>query len=1065
MKHCGKIKREKTNPNMIKRIFVFAFVVFATWAHAQNRSELVLSKAGLQPIVAVDSPLAHRADERVGGHIYRYLNFKSIPTAEQQEYLAKAGVILHEYLGENTYRAAIPADLPQYILAEGQAIAQGSQSVDAKASEELLLDVVPDYAEDDDQLKVLVHIAPEVGFDRLSAKLSVLGATLEESNGINTVVQVTVPKKAVADLLRQAYVLGVDFIPPPAVKDDRQGRSLHRMDRVNGTNSNVRGYTGEGISISVRDDGRVFDHKDFEGRVDQTSVGISRGDHGDGVAGIFVGAGNIDPDMQGMAYGAFMYVQDYTANFLDNTMSLHQNQNVLVTNSSYSDGCNQGYTSSTRTVDQQLYDNPTLMHVFSAGNDGFSDCGFGAGDRWGNITGGHKMGKNVLTVANLNFRGEVEGSSSRGPATDGRIKPDIAANGFGHESTAEQTNGYMVFGGTSAAAPVIAGITTVLHDAYQQVHGETAVAALLKAILLNTATDSGNVGPDFIFGWGIANAHRAALAIEQSRFEESTINQGEEQTHTISVPENVYQVKVMVYWPDEEGVGVDRDLKMDLDATIQRDGVTYMPWVLDPTPDPARLSLPATKGEDHLNNMEQIAIDLPEAGDYTLTVSGTEVPFANSQYYITWEFLTNDIDITYPNGGENLRASVSDIVQWDAAGDQGSFTLELIDATGAVLRTATASGDERRAQLQMPGFVADAKVRITRADGVSDESDDSFLVARIPTNLQTTEDNGVRTLTWSDIPQAVSYNVYTLGERYMEVVATSETNSFDMPNTEAFDIGWIAVSAVYDNGREGQRSVARSIRNTPELSFSNLDDGKPCINSITTFSLTVEEPEVEYDWQFGENALPQNADGPGPHPVIFTREGQEVVILRGTNEAGTTGDAILVDIQPLPEGDDIMMEDLGTGEYIFSSNAERVDEYEWIFGDGNTGSGAVVSHVYTTPGVYTVFLFASGECGEVELEETFNIIVVSVEDLTEADFTLSPNPTSGVVTLTLPDLEGEVATVEIYDAVGRQLSSLTMGRQSGATKQDLNMEDYPAGLYTVMVRYGSYSIQKRLVKE
>ena len=46
---------------------------------------------------------------------------------------------------------------------------------------------------------------------------------------------------------------------------------------------------------------------------------------------------------------------------------------------------------------------PNLLHVFSAGNSNNNNCGYGAGNQWGNITGGHKQGKNVIATANVFF--------------------------------------------------------------------------------------------------------------------------------------------------------------------------------------------------------------------------------------------------------------------------------------------------------------------------------------------------------------------------------------------------------------------------------------------------------------------------------------------------------------------------------------------------------------------------------------------------------------------------------------------------------------------------------------
>ncbi|HAT63249.1 MAG TPA: peptidase S8, partial [Flavobacteriaceae bacterium] len=159
---------------------------------------------------------------------------------------------------------------------------------------------------------------------------------------------------------------------------------------------------------------------------------------------IMAGAGNLNPDMRGMAAGSDVYVVDYVSNFLDSeTVTLINSGDVQITNSSYSNGCNAGYTTITQTVDTQILTTPSLLHVFSAGNSNNNNCGYGAGSQWGNITGGHKQGKNVIATANVFFNGTLVGSSSRGPAHDGRIKPDIAANGQNQNSTNEN-NTYQV---------------------------------------------------------------------------------------------------------------------------------------------------------------------------------------------------------------------------------------------------------------------------------------------------------------------------------------------------------------------------------------------------------------------------------------------------------------------------------------------------------------------------------------------------------------------------------------------------------------------------------------------
>ncbi|MBK7697020.1 MAG: S8 family serine peptidase [Saprospiraceae bacterium] len=137
--------------------------------------------------------------------------------------------------------------------------------------------------------------------------------------------------------------------------------------------------------------------------------------------------------------------------------------------------------------------------MFSAGNSNNQNCGYGAGNQWGNITGGHKIGKNVLTAANVQINGLIDPSSSRGPTKDGRLKPDVASRGNGQLST-QDGNIYQVGGGTSAASPGVAGTAALLYQAYKNFNkGINPPSALIKATLMNTATDIGTPGPDYVF--------------------------------------------------------------------------------------------------------------------------------------------------------------------------------------------------------------------------------------------------------------------------------------------------------------------------------------------------------------------------------------------------------------------------------------------------------------------------------------------------------------------------------------------------------------------------------------
>ena len=79
-------------------------------------------------------------------------------------------------------------------------------------------------------------------------------------------------------------------------------------------------YNGSGINVMMQDDGIIGPHIDYQGRIDQTNVNSNGGNHGDHVAGIIMGAGNLDPIAKGMADGVELFV--YSSSNNNNTQSL-----------------------------------------------------------------------------------------------------------------------------------------------------------------------------------------------------------------------------------------------------------------------------------------------------------------------------------------------------------------------------------------------------------------------------------------------------------------------------------------------------------------------------------------------------------------------------------------------------------------------------------------------------------------------------------------------------------------------------------------------------------------------
>jgi hypothetical protein len=97
--------------------------------------------------------------------------------------------------------------------------------------------------------------------------------------------------------------------------------------------------------------------------------------------------------------------------------------------------------------------------------------------------------------------------SGRGPAADGRVKPDVAA--LGSPATYINPDGLVAFGnGTSFSTPLVAGLVTLLRQAHPQAPSQDIIRAVR-----NSGSRSQN--PDSLIGYGVPNGVRAEQLLRQ----------------------------------------------------------------------------------------------------------------------------------------------------------------------------------------------------------------------------------------------------------------------------------------------------------------------------------------------------------------------------------------------------------------------------------------------------------------------------------------------------------------------------------------------------------------------
>ena len=313
-------------------------------------------------------------------------------------------------------------------------------------------------------------------------------------------------------------------------------------------------------------------------------------------------------------------------------------------------------------VGQPYYRYDSLGNMVSAGN---RPAGISNNDGY-DIMESSGVAKNVLTVGAVSGlplgyskKEDVVMSSfsAWGPTDDGRIKPDIVADGVQVlSSISTSTTSYAAFDGTSMAAPNATGSLFLLQEYYSKLKsGAFLRSATLKGLAIHTADEAGTTpGPDYQFGWGLLNVEKAAAVITAAvpsnnsstsphLLYENTLAQGQSFTTTV-VASGKGILKATICWTDVKG-NVDtaaskllnnrtKKLVNDLDIRITKGSgagsKTYLPWTLDV----ANPAAPAVPGDNITDNVERIDIDSTVPGQtYTITVTHKGTLVKGSQAY------------------------------------------------------------------------------------------------------------------------------------------------------------------------------------------------------------------------------------------------------------------------------------------------------------------------------------------------------------------------------------------------------------------------------------------------
>ncbi len=747
---------------------------------------------------------------------YLALQFDDILSDEQLANLKRSGISLLAYVPNYTWLARVPT---RTLLSTVPARAAFTLRPPHKLSAPLANGDYPAHALQNGSILVQVFPYPGISAEELAEALRPSDCT--DIQSISDRVLLVVPQECLLDIAGHPAVMYIEAqapAPQPEGWDGRTGVRLHSVSR-----GPRQGYDGSGVSLAIGDDGAVL-HEDFRGRITEYTTSLG-GNHGDMTAGLAIGAGNLNPLGMGMAPGAYLHLYQIDGYpHIANAVQNYQQRGIVITSTSYGDVCGGHYTQATQDIDRQVFQQPEILHCFSAGNSGESACSVYSNTRdtdntyYGNITGGMKAGKNVITVGNTSYDDRLMLSSSRGPTLDGRIKPDLCAHGQGNLST-DPDNGYRPGGGTSAAAPTVAGALATLYQAFRTLNnGTTPASALIKSAVLCTADDLGNAGPDYKTGWGRLHTARALEVLQRRNYFASSVAHGSSRNFEIMVPNGARQVRIMLYWHDREALPqATKTLVNDLDLTVTTpNSTTLLPWVLSQATHIDSLRKPARRGVDRVNNVEQVTLDNPTAGRYAIQVHGHLVPQGPQPFYIVYYVVQEELTLSYPSGGEGFVPNETETIRWDAFGNAGAFRLEYSINGGASwsLIANNIAGHLRHYDWQVPNTPGGRTlVRISR-NGVSATSGSTFTILDLPDCTFRYQNTNQVAIRWNRVPSANIYDVFALGNHYMDSIGTTTDTTFLAP-IAAWQSNWYAVRARHVDGATGRRSNAKYYQHRP----------------------------------------------------------------------------------------------------------------------------------------------------------------------------------------------------------------------------------------------------------
>ena len=317
------------------------------------------------------------------------------------------------------------------------------------------------------------------------------------------------------------------------------GQSFTQLNNIKVVDVHTLGINGTGVIVGMLDDGfnnrrvhpamkgiQVLADSDFVQRDGNTSIAAGefrgQGDHGSYTLSTL--AGFSSGQVVGPAYGAslmlaktevdsveVMVEEDYYVAGLEWLERL--GADVVSSSLGYIDWYTyrdlDGKTATTSKA-ARVAARKGVVFVTAAGNEGnyrtFNP------DSTGTLIAPADA-DSIIAVGAAFSTGQLLSFSSTGPSFDGRIKPEVVAQGLSvYCANGGTASGYVSVSGTSLSTPLTAGVAALVLSAHPELTPMQVREAMIQtALRISDGTSKTSVYPNNFYGYGMVNALNAVL--------------------------------------------------------------------------------------------------------------------------------------------------------------------------------------------------------------------------------------------------------------------------------------------------------------------------------------------------------------------------------------------------------------------------------------------------------------------------------------------------------------------------------------------------------------------------